>query len=131
MKLVLESLTSTTINETGEIRVLAFDKNPGTPAIRPKNNTPETRVWVNAKNLKELQEPNQYFLGVRDHDTGQLVAYGHWEFSRATDRAAKANEPKQPFDYAPDSNHAAQDEMNAGLDAGEKSLMSADADYWR
>lgn len=132
MPLKLEQLTANTIVETGPIRTDAFRSNPGTYAIRPNNNSPEVIEWVYRKNLGYLHKSDHYLLGVRDETTCELIGFAHWQFSRATTRANEAfEEQDESMKYAPGSNHAAQDEMNAGLEWGEKEMMGESKDYWR
>lgn len=132
MPFKLEPLTTVTIKETGGIRTTAFADNPAAWAVRPNNNSPEVQEWAYEKNLKTMQKPNHYFIGVRDDATGELVAYAHWRFSTPADRAKEAREDKDESEaYAPGCVREAQDEMNRGLDRSEEEVMGNVQDYWR
>ena len=133
MPLTLERLTVDNVHETAPIRVDAFSDNPGVYAIRPNNNTPEVTEYYARKNQRTVQKPDHYMLGVRDDNSGELIAYAHWEFSRAENRKRVAEEPKKDDElaYPPGCRREAADEMEAGLDRGEKETMNQDMDYWR
>ena len=132
MPLLLEHLTANSVVQTGPIRSNAFRSHPGVAAIRPNNESPEFAEWVYQKNLKTLDIPDNYVLGVRDSVTGELIAYAHWEFSHATTRAADTLEDKDDSEiYPPGCNRAALDEMKKGLDWSEKQTMGEKEEYWR